>query len=173
LVNKNLIHFGNTFAQDKFRKLREECQNKGKQKAKELNWLHISGCMLFWGEGSKKKNSVILTNSDVNMLKFFLKFLMECYNVRIEEIKLEINAYDNNGMSISDIEAYWCNALCLPKSCLRKSIINKYSKFSSKKKKGKLLYGTCKIMVHRTDIVQNIYGAVQEYGDFRNEKWLY
>jgi transcriptional regulator with XRE-family HTH domain len=170
----NFTHlYGNTFSRDKFKKIREEYQDAGKQKAREYNPLHIMGCMLYWGEGSKNKNSVRFTNSDSNALKLFIKFLTECYDVKLENIGLVINAHTNNGITIQEIEKYWLDILNLPQKCLKKSTINVYSKFSSQKKKGKLLYGTCRLEIHRTDIVQSIYGAIQEYGNFENKIWLY
>ena len=47
-----------------------------------------------------------------------------------------------------------------------------YSKYSQKKRRNKLPYGTCRINVSRTWIVQAIYGAVQEIGGFTREAWL-
>ena len=36
----------------------------------------------------------------------------------------------------------------------------------------KIVYGVCSISVERTDIVQEIYGAIQAYGNFENKNWL-
>jgi transposase-like protein len=60
----------------------------------------------------------------------------------------------------------------LPPTCLRKSTVNVYSKYSQKKRRNLLPYGTCKVCVHRTQIVQTIYGAIQEYGGFERPEWL-
>ena len=55
---------------------------------------------------------------------------------------------------------------------LRKSSVNVYSKYSQKKRRNKLPYGTCRINVSRTWIVQTIYGAIQGIGGFTREAWL-
>ncbi len=60
----------------------------------------------------------------------------------------------------------------LPDTCLRKSMVNAYSKYSQKKRRNMLPYGTCKLTVHRTRIVQTIYGGIQEYGGFERPEWL-
>ena len=65
----------------------------------------------------------------------------------------------------------------LPESCLCKSTVNVYSKYvyskySQKKRRNKLQYGTCRINVSRTWIVQTIYGAIQEIGGFTRDAWL-
>lgn len=43
---------------EKFRKLRAAYQAEGRKKAREMRPLHLAGCMLYWAEGGKKKNSV-------------------------------------------------------------------------------------------------------------------
>jgi len=71
-----------------------------------------------------------------------------------------------------EIERFWLSTLRLPSSCLRKSTVNTYSKYSQKKRKNMLPYGTCRVVVHRTSVVQHIYGAIQEYGGFDRPEWL-
>jgi len=71
-----------------------------------------------------------------------------------------------------EIEDFWLTTLGLPRTCLRKSIVNTYSKYSQKKRKNKLPYGTCALVVHSTEIVQTIYGSIQEYGGFGRPEWL-
>ncbi len=56
--------------------------------------------------------------------------------------------------------------------CLTKSTVNVYSKYSQKKRTNKLPYGTCRLSVHSTAIVQHIYGAIQEYAGFDRPEWL-
>lgn len=51
-------------------------------------------------------------------------------------------------------------------------MVNVYSKYSQKKRRNKLPYGTCKVVVSRTAIVQHIYGAIQEYAGFDRPEWL-
>jgi hypothetical protein len=70
------------------------------------------------------------------------------------------------------IEQFWLDVLQLPPECLRKSIVNVYSKYSQKKRKNMLPYRTCRVSVHRTRLIQTIYGAIQEYGGFERPEWL-
>ena len=51
-------------------------------------------------------------------------------------------------------------------------MVNVYSKYSQKKRQNRLPYGTCRVSVCRTRIVQHIYGAIQEYGGFDRPEWL-
>jgi hypothetical protein len=53
-----------------------------------------------------------------------------------------------------------------------RSTVNRYSKYSKKKRRNKLPYGTCRVEVCRTRVVQSIYGAIQEIGGFTRDAWL-
>jgi hypothetical protein len=55
---------------------------------------------------------------------------------------------------------------------LRKSAVNVYSKHSQKKRRNRLPYGTLRVCVHSTRVVQSIYGSIQEYGGFERPEWL-
>ena len=50
--------------------------------------------------------------------------------------------------------------------------MNVYSKYSKRKRVGNLPYGTCRVVVSRTRIVQTIFGAIQEYAGFDRPEWL-
>lgn len=157
-----------------FLEKRKQYQESGREKAKkESGNLFQVGCMLYWAEGGKGRNDVRFSNSDVNMMNLFLRFLRECYKVKSEDVSVYINCYTNNGLSVEQIEKYWIEQLRLKQRCLRKTLVNCYPRTSRRKTvRNKLIYGICRIVVCRTDIVQSIYGAIQEYGDFENEKWL-
>ena len=158
---------------DKARIERVKCQEAGKLKAKENNALHQAGCMLYWGEGNKDKNVCGLSNSDPNLLNMFKRFLIECYFVPEDKMNVRIQCYSGNGISIEEIENYWLKTLNLPKACLEKTRVNIISGASKNKKmQNTLFYGTTTIRVYDTKLIQNIFGAIQEYGNFTNIDWL-
>ena len=64
------------------------------------------------------------------------------------------------------------NALQLPEASLLDSVVNRYSKYSQKKRTNSLPYGTARLTVHSTRILQTIYGSIQELGDFNRPDWL-
>jgi hypothetical protein len=76
------------------------------------------------------------------------------------------------GWSVREIEDFWLATLDLPRTCLRRSIVHVYSKYSQKKRRNKLPYGTCKIVYHDTRTMQSIYGAIQAYAGFDRPQWL-
>jgi transcriptional regulator with XRE-family HTH domain len=151
---------------------RRAAQLEGRARAREGDPLHLAGCMLYWGEGHKSRGSVRLTNSDPNLLAFFRWFLTECFDVQPERLTVSLHVYLGNGLSIEEIESHWLGALELPRSCLRKHMINPLPTSSSGKKRSKLPYGVCRLSLDDTRIVQHIYGAIQEYGGFEEPRWL-
>src|SRR5260370_10227949 len=48
----------------KYREIRRQYQDEGRANAREHDPLHIAGCMLYWAEGRKNKNWLVLTNSN-------------------------------------------------------------------------------------------------------------
>jgi hypothetical protein len=154
------------------REARRQSQADGRAAAREGNPLHLAGCMLYWAEGAKARNTVELSNSDPRMVVLFRRFLTEALAIDIDEIVMSLNVYTNNGLSIEEIEAYWLDLLDLPRSSVRKHSVNHMPTSSSGRAKNKLPYGVCTLRVHSTWMVQHIYGAIQEYGGFDEPVWL-
>lgn len=147
-------------------------QLEGRRLAQLGNEMHAAGCMLYWAEGEKARNSLRFTNSDPEMVRFFLAFLRACFNVPDENVRLTCNLFADHESRQHEIERFWLEVTELPRSCLCKSKVNAYSKYSKKKRLNRLPYGTVRIAVSRTRLVQSIYGAIQEYAGFERPEWL-
>jgi hypothetical protein len=128
--------------------------------------------MLYWAEGAKGRNSLLITNSDPELLSFFVRFVRAHFAVENEVFRVYCNLFADHLDRQREIEAFWLAVLELPATCLCKSIVNTYSKYSKKKRANKLPYGTCRVGVHSTRIVQTIFGSIQEYGGFERPEWL-
>ena len=87
-------------------------------------------------------------------------------------MRVRCNLFADHVSHQREVEQFWLDLLELPRACLTKSAVNVYSKYSKKKRRNKLLYGTCRLAVHDTRVVQSIYGAIQEYAGFDREEWL-
>jgi hypothetical protein len=103
---------------------------------------------------------------------FFAKFLRENFDVQDEKMRVKCSLFADHAERQHEIEDYRLARLALPRTCLCKSAVNVYSKYSQKKRTNKLPYGTCSLRVHSTRIVQTIYGSIQEYGGFDRPEWL-
>lgn len=154
----------------KHKELRQKYQLQGRLKAKQQRPLHLIGCMLYWAEGAKvKKNSVHFVNSDPAMVAIFMRFLREELEVDEAKLALQIHCHSNSEEEIKRIENYWLKLLELPITCLQKTQM----KVGSSTRKNRLENGVCALVVHSTEIVQHIYGAIQEYAGFENLAWLF
>jgi hypothetical protein len=131
----------------------------------------LDACV-YWADGAKRRNSVKLTNSDPELLALFADFLESELNVTRMQMRLSCNLFADHVERQREIEDYWLTRLGLPRSCLRKSVVNTFSKYSNRTRIGKLPYGTSALYVHSTRIVQTIYGSIQEYGGFDRPEWL-
>ena len=158
--------------EERARAQRVAYQEHGRRLARRGDHLHESGCMLYWAEGSKSRNSVQFVNSDPAMVRHFVGFLRAAYAVPDERFRLDCNLFADHVERQREIEQFWLETIGLPVSCLRKSKVNVYSKYSQKKRKNRLPYGTVRVCVHRTEVVQSIYGAIQEYAGFDRPEWL-
>jgi hypothetical protein len=168
-INGQLVAVANA---SRARARRIEFQRHGRCLAHQGDRLHAAGCMLYWAEGSKGRNSVQFVNSDPEMARFFAAFLRTHFDVPDEAFRVDCNLFADHLERQQEIEQFWLDTLGLPQSCLRKSTVNVYSKHSQKKRRNKLPYGTVRVCVHSTRIVQSIYGSIQEYGGFERPEWL-
>jgi predicted transcriptional regulator len=164
-------HKGSQANMVKHREIRRQYQEEGRRKARERDPLHIAGCMLYWAEGTKDRNSLEFVNSDPDMMQYYMRFLRESLSVEDDSMSASVICYTGNGLSIEEIEDYWLSLLNLPRTSLRKTIVN-VRPSSSEQKGRKLLYGLCKICVHRCRFMQHVYGAIQEYTGIDKPEWL-
>ena len=146
-------------------------QHTGRLRAKEAGAPYVAGCMLYWAEGDKARHSVRLANSDPAVVRHFAEFLTIEFGVGDEQFRISCNLFADHEGRQREIEDFWLATLGLPRACLSRSIVNRYSKYSQKKRKNKLPYGTCRISVHSTEIVQTIYGSIQELAGFERLEW--
>jgi AcrR family transcriptional regulator len=147
-------------------------QEDGRRRARYREPGFVAGCMLYWAEGSKKRNQLQFSNSDPMMARFFVEFLKTHFGLCGEQIRITCHLYADHLERQVEIERYWLDALGLPRESLRKSVVNVYSKYSKRKRVGTLPFGTCRVVVSRTWVTQTIFGAIQELGGFTREAWL-
>lgn len=156
----------------KARARRAEFQERGREIARNASADYTAGCMLWWAEGSRARCVVQLTNSDPDMLRVFVQFLRTYFDVADDKVRVQCNLFADHGERQREIEQFWLDTLALPSTCLTKSMINHYSRYSQKKRQNKLPYGTCRLTVCSTEIAQILYGSIQELGGFERPEWL-
>jgi hypothetical protein len=168
----NRQHKGWTKMAERRRAERIAYQEEGRRRARVKDPGFIAGCMLYWGEGTKQRNQLQFCNADPAMARFFVDFLKKHFGLPGEEIKIRCHLYADHLAKQTAIEQHWLDALGLPRESLRKSRVNVYSKYSKRKRIGNLPFGTCRVVVSKTWVIQTIFGAIQEIGGFTREAWL-
>jgi hypothetical protein len=153
------------------RALRETYQQAGRARARDDDALHRAGCMLYWAEGAKARNTFKFSNSDLHMVRLMRHFLATEFGLPPERFVITLNVYTNNGLTISQIEEHWLSALSFPRTCLRKHTLNHHPTSTSGRKRNRLPYGVCSLVVHSTEVIQHIFGAIQQYGGFDEPAW--
>ena len=151
---------------------RARAQEAGRALARRGETLHTAGCMLYWAEGDKGRNQVRLSNSDPELLRFFVRFLRTYFDLEDKDIRLTCHLFADHLERQREIERFWLTQLGLGETSLLKSVVNVYSNHSKRKRLNMLPYGTARVSVNRTSILQSIYGAIQEYAGISRDAWL-
>ena len=151
---------------------RMEYQAEGRRGARTADRGYIAGCMLYWAEGSNSRDTVRFTNSEPAMVGFFTDFLRSYFAVAPERMRVWCNLHADHAGRQREIEDFWLAIVGAQRTCLHKSSVNVYSKHSARKRLNMLPYGTCRVSVGSTEIVQTIYGSIQELGGFDRPQWL-
>ena len=165
---------GNNYVKNKFLEKRIKYQEEGRDLLIYLknDTMFIAGIMLFWAEGSKDRGRVIITNSNVNMLSFFVKFLKKYFGVTDDVIQFSFQYYSNNGVSLEDVKKHWLSGLNIPLICFKRHTVDKRYETAPGKKIGKLLYGVGRVVVNNVRVKQMIFGSIQEFIGFKDDSWL-
>ena len=177
LLSKNPVFnhqcLGGKIRKENALKIREGFQKDGRKMARSGNLDFVSLCMLYWAEGNKSRCVAGISNTDVNLLRMVVSAMKRHFGLSNDDFSIIIQWYSNNGLSLNEIQKYWVEQLGLSPTCLRKCRADNISKYSQKKKKNRHPYGTCRVNVAKTDVVQKIYGAIQELGGFNRPEWLW
>lgn len=124
--------------------------------------LLLIGTALYWGEGTKANTSsspetLAFTNSDSQMIKVFMRFLREIFNIKDEKIRAGIHIYKS--INISEAKKFWSRITNLPQD--RFYIVQQISRASKGKKSIKLLpFGTVVIKVNNRLLFHKMRGMI-------------
>lgn len=157
---------------EEYLNIRKKYQNDGRKLVKECDKDFVALLMLYWAEGTKSRNSLHFSNGDYVMMKYFLEGLRKYFYIRDEDITFRFQWYSNNTMSLEEVKLFWLNLLNLNETNMRKCFIDYRPIKNIGNKINKLPYGVGSLSVHKTEIVQKVYGAIQEFIGFENSKWI-
>lgn len=91
---------------------------KGKREINKLSQreLFLSGVALYWAEGFKNKHEHRLgfCNSDPEMVRFYIKWLIKIIKVNIEDIVLRVTINESHKDRLKEIESFWSDKTGIP-----------------------------------------------------------
>lgn len=99
--------------------------------------LFVAGVMIYWGEGDKaSKSGFRVTNTDPEMIRIFLSFLLKVCRAPSNRIKASLLIYPD--LDVKVCEEYWISSVGLPKESFTRT-----SRIQGRHKTKRLQYGIC------------------------------
>jgi hypothetical protein len=87
--------------------------------------LLLTGIALYWGEGSKKKRSVELVNSDPGIMNLFIYWLQKCFQVKREDLICSVGINALHRVREQEVKEFWIRVTKLPLIQFRKTSFKK------------------------------------------------
>ncbi len=125
--------------------------------------LLLVGLALYWAEGSKgdQTRRVEFCNSDPVMIKLFIKWLIDCFGVKNEDLRGIVGINQIHAFRVEQVKRYWLGISGIP--------LEQFRKTSLKKAKSKKVYdnmdnhfGTLCIRVAKsTNLYYKIMGLIR------------
>jgi len=127
--------------------------------------LWLIGVALYWAEGSKQKETnvsqrVSLGNSDPNVVKIFLRWLMEICLVQKKDIhiRLYIHRTGNEKRALN----YWSKVTKIPIKKFQKTVFKKHNVKTNRKVDNRQYFGLLDVGVRRsTNLNRKIAGWIE------------
>ena len=94
------------------------------------------GIGLYWGEGNKaNKNTVRLGNSDSDLLKTFIAFLVKFFKIKKRDLKFHLHIFSD--IDLEETKRYWKKELRISEEQFYKPVITKSGKLGTYRNKSK------------------------------------
>lgn len=124
--------------------------------------IYCIGLGLYWGEGYKTGNQEFgFTNSDPQMITFYLRWLQIVFSVKKEDLILRVSINQLHKDRISEVESFWSKHTFVPLCQFTKpSFVKTVSKKVYKNKSTHM--GTLRIKVRRGTVMRReVLGAIK------------
>jgi len=147
--NQTLIAMNN--AKDIIEKESKTIANIDKEKLK------LIGCALYLGEGGKTPNRADFTNSNPEIIKIMMKYFRSICNVKGDKFRIQLSIYDK--AKIKETITYWNKITGIPeKQFIKVNLLT--SKYSKKRRKNRLPYGTIQVRISDVKLFHKIQGWI-------------
>jgi hypothetical protein len=123
----------------------------------------VAGLMIYLGEGSKKDyTKIVLTNTDPNIISFFIKWAIEYLGVKRSDFRVQLHLYNN--MNLEKELNLWQNKLRIKRSQFYKTSIRKLQA-GSFTYRDSVRHGTCSVYLLGVDTKRELSMAMKAFVD--------
>jgi hypothetical protein len=122
--------------------------------------LFIAGAMLYWAEGFKKDSQAGLAGLDPRMMKFFIRWLKECFGYKNEDLIFRVTVNISHKHRVTEIEKHWAEIVGVSTNQFQKPF---FQNFEWKKiyDNPEDYFGVLRVKVRRsTDFLRKIHGFI-------------
>ena len=127
----------------------------------------MAGCFLYWGEGDKAIKAVRLSNSDPEIIIFFVKWLTKYFEIPLQKLRVGLYYHTEGPLTEEEIKTFWKTTLNISDQNFGKAVKLK----GSGNKKGWCPYGILRIGVSSVEINRTIFGAIKYWTGMKRESW--
>ena len=125
--------------------------------------IFIAGLFLYWGEGTKSHIAELaMANTDPSIIKFFIKWLSQCFDISKETLKVQLHLYQD--MDVEKELFFWARTLCLSTQQFIKPYI-KQSFLKDINHKGGFGHGTCSVKIGNARLSEKVLMAIKVMAD--------
>ncbi|MBU1147115.1 MAG: hypothetical protein KKD11_02085 [Candidatus Omnitrophica bacterium] len=155
IANRNIALFG-------------RCKDEILPISKRDMW--IAGLMLYAGEGRKtarvSDQHIELVNSDPNILRMFINFLIYVCFVPKEKIKIRLFLYED--IDLKEAQRYWSSELNIPLNQFQKAFIKQSYMNLPRRHLRRSKYGTAHINLNDVRIYRKVMSWLQAMYEYNN-----
>lgn len=124
---------------------------------------YVAGLMLYLAEGAKKKRgTIVLANTDVRVIKFFMGWMEKFLNVKLSDVRIQLHLYED--MDLAKEKKFWQKSLGLKENQIYKLSVRTIKK-SSFSYSESYRHGTCSLYAFGTEKSRKLMMGMRAFID--------
>lgn len=128
--------------------------------------IFLAGVFLYWGEGSKQRGVVAISNTDPRVIKFALYWMTKILGVPKEKVYVRLHLYSDMDQNLE--KTFWSQALDVSESQFKSSYIKKTTREGITYKS--FGHGTCNLMCFSVPLSEKIAMSIKAISEFYGAK---
>lgn len=117
------------------------------------------GTALYWAEGSKERGRTIgqgidFGNTDASMIKFFIDYLNDIFDIQIEDLSFSLYIHRNHKYRLNEVVEYWRSELKIPELTFSYIYYKKHNPKTKRTNIGNAYFGTVRMRVKKSSTLQ-------------------